>query len=189
MGKEESSLRQAFSPSLSLKGRGTGAKRQGEGVRGRGKTPDLLLARAKELRSKMTEAEEKLWSRLRASRLNGHKFRKQVPFSANYVADFVCPKAKLIVEADGSQHSDQAVYDAKRTRFFESQGYRVLRFWNNDILARTDAVLEVILAAIAEAPLPGAVAPVPLPLRERAIYLPLPQGERAGEQREPGEGI
>jgi very-short-patch-repair endonuclease len=178
----------AFPPSLSLEGRGTAAKRQGEGVRGRGKTPELLLARAKELRINMTEAEDKLWSRLRAGRFHGLKFRKQVAFSANYIADFVCPKAKLIIEADGSQHADQVTYDTRRTLFFEAQGYRVLRFWNNDILARTESVMDAILAAVEDSPLPGANAPVPLPLRERGAENPLPKGERDSSRCEQGEG-
>lgn len=129
--------------------------KQGEGVTRRGKTPEELLSRAKSLRANQTDAEQKLWSCLRAGRLNGIKFRRQVPFSADYVADFVCPSAKLIVEVDGSQHADQLEYDATRTRFFESQGYRVVRFWNNQVLGEMEAVLRAVLAATS-LPLPGA---------------------------------
>ena len=136
-------------------GGGTAAQRQGEGLSRRGKTPDRLLAYAKTMRKEPTEAEDRLWSSLRASRLGGWKFRHQVAFSADYIADFVCPTGKLIVEVDGSQHGEQVDYDASRTRFFETQGYRVLRFWNNDVLARTNAVLDAILAALTT-PLPGA---------------------------------
>jgi very-short-patch-repair endonuclease len=146
---------EAFPSSLSLKGRGTGAQRQGEGVTRRGKTPEDLLSHAKNLRTSQTEAEAKLWSRLRAGRFNGLKFRRQVPFSADYVADFVCPAAKLIIEVDGSQHVDQLAYDALRTRFFEGQGYRVIRFWNNQVLGDLDAVLRAVMAATS-LPLPGA---------------------------------
>ncbi len=154
---------EAFSKnSLSLKGRGTAAQRQGEGVRGRGKTPELLLQRSRELRIKSTEAEQKLWSRLRAKRLQDLKFRRQVAFSQNYIADFVCPSAKLIVELDGSQHAEQAAYDARRTQFFELQGYRVLRFWNNDVFGNFDGVLEAIVNA-SKSPLPARDASCPSP--------------------------
>ena len=132
---------------------------------GRGRTPPELLALAREARQEMGEAEERLWGRLRAGRLAGWKFRRQMPF-ARYRPDFTCPQAKLIVEVDGSQHADAIEQDAKRTRYFESEGYRVLRFWNDDVLRDTDTVLEAILAALAD-PLPGAGAPVPLPFRER----------------------
>jgi very-short-patch-repair endonuclease len=155
MGKTESDLKNAFPNTISRKGRGTAAEQQGEGVRGRGKTTDILLERSRALRADKTEAEEKLWSRLRAKRFYGLKFRHQVPFSANYIADFVCPKAKLIVELDGSQHVDQIAYDEKRTAFLEQQGYRVLRFWNNDVFHNIDGVLEAILAAL-QPPLPDA---------------------------------
>lgn len=107
------------------------------------------------MRSDPTAAEEKLWQRLRAWRLGGLKFRRQVAFGGKYIADFVCPSAKLIIELDGSQHAEQMTYDGKRTRFFQSQGYRVMRFWNNDVLGNTHTVLESIAAA-ALAPLPGA---------------------------------
>jgi very-short-patch-repair endonuclease len=159
-------LTEAFSStSLSLKGRGTAAQRQGEGVRvrGRGKTPELLLQRSKELRINSTEAEQKLWSRLRAKRLQDLKFRRQVAFSENYIADFVCPSAKLIVELDGSQHAEQAAYDARRTQFFEQQGYRVLRFWNNDVFGNFDGVLQAIVNA-SKSPLPARGASCPSPL-------------------------
>jgi very-short-patch-repair endonuclease len=160
-------VRTAYPASLSLKGRGTAAKRQGEGVLGRGRTPPDLLELAREARKEMGAAEERLWGRLRAGRLQGWKFRRQMPF-ARFRPDFTCPKAKLIVEVDGSQHVDDVARDERRTRYFESQGYRVIRFWNNDVLDLTEQVVEAILAALAS-PLPGANAPVPLPFREREI--------------------
>ena len=95
------------------------------------------------LRQNPTEAESRLWSRLRGRRLNNHKFRRQVPIGP-YIVDFLCVEQRLIVEADGSQHSEDI--DAPRTAFLEAQGYRVIRFWNQDILARTDDVLATILA-------------------------------------------
>jgi very-short-patch-repair endonuclease len=154
----------AFPDSLSLKGRGTAAQRQGEGVRGWGKTPVVLLERARRLRVCQTEAEAKLWARLRGRWLEGWKFRRQVAFSADYIADFVCAEAKLVVELDGSQHTEQVAYDERRTRFFEGQGYRVLPFWNNDAITSTDHVLEAILA-ILSAPHPAGCAGCPSPLQ------------------------
>lgn len=153
MGQEEPGVRDRY-PSLSLQGRGTAPKGQGEGPFHRGKTPDHLLDRSRALRGSQTEAEAKLWSRLRAGRLVGSKFRRQVPIG-NYIADFVCPDAKLIVEVDGSQHIEQSDYDERRRAFLENQGYRVLRFWNNEVLAATDSVLESIRLAVSS-PLPGA---------------------------------
>ncbi len=128
---------------------------QGEGDRapGRGKTPNHLLKRSRELRAGQTDAEAQLWSRLRAGRLPGWKFRRQVPIG-NYIADFVCPSAKLVIELDGSQHVEQAGYDARRTAFLEGQGYRVMRVWNSDALDNLDGVLEAILSQLA--PLLGA---------------------------------
>jgi very-short-patch-repair endonuclease len=156
-------VRTAFPSSLSLKGRGTGAKRQGEGVLGRGKTPKEMLDRARQLRSNQTEAEAKLWSRLRAGRFYGLKFRRQVAFSANYFADFVCPSARLIIELDGSQHAERTDYDERRTRFFEGEGYRVIRFWNNEVFLNMEGVLTAIHAAVTP-PLPGRCATGSSPL-------------------------
>ncbi len=153
--------------SLSLKGRGTAAQPQGEGVTYsvRGKKPETMLVNARRLRRERTEAEDRLWERVRDRRLQGFKFRSQAPIGA-YVADFLCSEAKLVVELDGSQHVDEAARDKQRTGFLVSQGYRVIRFWNHDVLARMDAVCEAILEALT-APHPGARAPVPLPFRER----------------------
>ena len=95
------------------------------------------------LRQNLTEAETRLWSRLRGRRLNDHKFRRQVPIGP-YIVDFLCIEQRLIVEADGSQHNEE--FDALRTAFLEARGYRVIRFWNQDILARTEDVLATILA-------------------------------------------
>jgi very-short-patch-repair endonuclease len=89
----------------------------------------------------MTDAEFKLWQRLRAAQLNGLKFRRQHPIPP-YIADFCCVAQRLIVELDGSQHSEQT--DAARTRYLEMQGWRILRFWDNDVLTQTDAVIETI---------------------------------------------
>ena len=106
----------------------------------------ITLTRAKVLRRNMTEAEKLLWSQLRNARLGGFKFRKQQPIGP-YIADFVCQEMRLIVEADGSQHAESD-HDARRDAFLMSKGYRVLRFWNNDIMANMRGVKEAILAAL-----------------------------------------
>jgi len=100
---------------------------------------------AKPLRREMTEAESKLWFRLRSRRLGGYKFRRQVTIDP-FIVDFLCLDRRLIVEADGSQHNEEA--DAERTAFLERQGYRVIRFWNNQVLGDIDAVLGAILEAL-----------------------------------------
>jgi very-short-patch-repair endonuclease len=114
---------------------------------------------ARHLRQSQTEAEIRLWTFLRGSRLDGFKFRRQHPIPP-YVLDFFCDAAKLAVELDGSQHSEVA--DLERTRALQSKGIRVLRFWDNDALRRTDAVLEAILASLRDPTL----TPTPLPMGE-----------------------
>ncbi len=88
---------------------------------------------ARTLRKASTDAEAKLWQGLRARQLNGYKFRRQVPMG-NYVADFVCLEARLIVEVDGGQHAERSDYDEARTDWLHAQGFCVLRFWNNEVL-------------------------------------------------------
>ena len=105
------------------------------------------MHRAGELRQNQTEAEAKLWSRLRAHRMAGVQFRRQHAIG-NYIVDFCSPRRKLIIELDGSQHLDQAEYDLERTQYLEAEGYRVLRFWNNDVMNEIDAVLNVIWTEI-----------------------------------------
>jgi very-short-patch-repair endonuclease len=156
MGETEPCVTKHFNPPSPSGERDSEQSSLGEGLSRRGKTSDHLLEYARSLRANQTEAEEKLWSRLRAKRFLGLKFRRQVSFSADYIADFVHPKTKLIIELDGSQHSDKLAYDSKRTKFFEGQGYRVIRFWNNDVFSGMDGVLEAILAAINSSPLPSA---------------------------------
>jgi very-short-patch-repair endonuclease len=108
---------------------------------------DRTLKRAKRLRREMTDAERKLWSVLRNSQLADAKFRRQQPIGP-FIADFVCQSARLIVEADGGQHV-HGESDNRRTAFLEGKGYRVLRFWNNDILENLDGVAQVIAAPLA----------------------------------------
>ena len=110
------------------------------------RTHDLpTTARAQTLRAAQTESETKLWHRLRDRRLGGMKFVRQAPIGP-YYADFVCRACKLIVEVDGSQHA-QSAYDEKRDASLVAQGYRVLRFWNDDVLRAIDDVCETIVAA------------------------------------------
>jgi very-short-patch-repair endonuclease len=119
---------------------------------------------AKRLRSQETQAETILWRHLRQLEPRGSHFRRQVAIGP-YIADFVCLAARLIVEVDGSQHgTDEGKrHDDARTRWLNAEGYRVLRFWNNDVMSRTTAVLEVIHQAIGPTPprLPAAGDPPP----------------------------
>ena len=98
---------------------------------------------ARQLRSKQTDTENLLWSRLRAHRLSGLKFRRQQPIGA-YVVDFVCPEKKLIIELDGGQHQERIGYDAVRDAWLKSEGYIVLRYWNNEVMGNLEGVLEDI---------------------------------------------
>ncbi|WP_424771780.1 endonuclease domain-containing protein [Pontixanthobacter sp.] len=95
----------------------------------------------------MTGAERRLWSHLRASQFEGVKFTRQFPIGG-YVADFACRSLKLVIELDGGQHSG-SVTDAARTKLIEAHGYKVIRFWNNDVLANTEGVLTRITEEIA----------------------------------------
>ena len=98
---------------------------------------------ARKMRADATKAENVLWQALRRKQLGGLKFKRQVPLDG-YILDFVCFEAKLIVEVDGSQHAESA-RDQARDRHFEAAGFRVLRFWNDDVLTGLDGVCRVIL--------------------------------------------
>jgi len=104
--------------------------------------------RARELRRDMTLAERKLWQALKTRQLDGHRFRRQHPLGP-YIADFACLEAGIVVEVDGGQHhaSEQ---DGRRDRYLQGIGFRVLRFWNNDVLANLEGVCTVIGQALAE---------------------------------------
>src|SRR5262245_8405518 len=97
--------------------------------------------RARRLRRERTDAEQKLWARLRDRQLCSAKFRRQHPIGP-FIADFCCVERGLVVELDGGQHAEQIEADQRRTGFIERQGYRVLRFWDNAVLNDTNAVLE-----------------------------------------------
>lgn len=113
------------------------------------RTTPKIFRRAKELRREMTPQERKLHAHLRAHRTGDVHFRPQHAIG-NYIADFCAPRRKLIVELDGSQHLEQDEYDSERTAFFESKGYRVLRFWNNDVTNNLESVLTEIWSALQE---------------------------------------
>ncbi len=102
-----------------------------------------MIRRAVELRHEPTPAESRLWTVLRGDRFFGVKFRRQHAIGP-YIVDFCCVQQKLIIELDGSQHVDQASYDRERTIYLESQGCRVIRFWNSEVLKDMDSVLRAI---------------------------------------------
>jgi very-short-patch-repair endonuclease len=91
----------------------------------------------------MTEAERRVWQILRSDQMKGYKFRRQVPIG-RYIADFVCHEVRLIVEIDGGQHDRSSPREAERGAFLQNEGYRILRFWNNEVLANLDGVHETI---------------------------------------------
>lgn len=101
------------------------------------------------LRRRLTPAESKLWTKLRGNQLESVSFRRQHAIGP-YIADFCAPKAKLVIELDGGQHAEQAEYDAQRTAYLEKHGYRVLRFWNNEVMKNIEGVWQVIEEAIKE---------------------------------------
>ncbi len=111
---------------------------------------DTRRLRARTLRKTMTDAELKLWKHLRARQIEGFRFRREVPID-RYIVDFVCPQAKLVVEVDGGQHQAQSSYDAGRTALLERQGYRVLRYWNHDVLRSVEDVVADIHRQLARA--------------------------------------
>jgi very-short-patch-repair endonuclease len=104
----------------------------------------MASPRARALRRTPTDAEARLWARLRRKQLDGVRFRRQHPLGP-YVVDCFCAEAKLIIEVDGGQHAQDT---DTRTRWLEGRGYRVVRFWNNDVLANTEGMLLVILEAL-----------------------------------------
>ncbi len=146
--------------------------------------PDWQRQAARRLRRDMTDAERKLWQALRAHRFRGVGFRRQAPLGP-YIADFVCHALKLVIEVDGGLHSVRQ-QDVARDAWSEGQGYRVLRFWNNDVLGNLEGVMDRIGREIAAAPPPrpfsGAFA---APLARRSPAKPT-RGE--GEGAAPRDG-
>ena len=126
----------------------------------------LLLDRARQMRSNPTDAERRLWSILRAGRIEGFRWRRQEVIDDLYIVDFVCFEHRLIVEADGGQHA-QSAYDAERDTYLTKQGFRILRFWNNDVLANGDGVVASILDAIDSHGAQTRADPTPQPLSRK----------------------
>ena len=102
-----------------------------------------LKDKARLLRKNMTTAEKKLWNHLRNKKFSALRFRRQV-ILGNYIVDFISFEPKIIIEVDGSQHIDQINYDLKRTAYLESIGYKILRYWNNEVLGNIEKVLNDI---------------------------------------------
>jgi len=127
----------------------------------------IYQERARDLRSHMNDAEKLLWSRLRAHRMDGRKFRRQHAFG-NYIVDFVCLASRLIIEVDGDSHGNDSreALDTQRTAYIEKLGFRVLRFWNDYVLTDLDNVTETIFEALNANSRPS---PQPSPLRGEGV--------------------
>ena len=110
--------------------------------------------RARALRNNLTDTERCLWSRLKRKQIHGRKFRRQFPVGP-YIVDFVCLEARLIIEVDGGQHAEQKQGDEIRDQWLSSQNFHVLRFWNNEVLSQTDAVMDTIVQALNNTPTPS----------------------------------
>ncbi|WP_457348404.1 endonuclease domain-containing protein [Sphingomonas sp. UYP23] len=113
--------------------------------------------RARDLRANATDAERRLWAQISARKVAGARFNRQVPIGP-FICDFVSRSAKLVIEVDGGQHTANAEADLSRTLYLERQGYRVLRFWNNDVMERIEGVVMTIERALVDSP-----SPQPLP--------------------------
>ena len=109
----------------------------------------ILQARARSLRDNATDAERCLWRHLRRRALAGFRFRRQVPI-AGYIVDFACLEARLVIEVDGGQHQEQRHCDVERDRRIAARGYKVLRFWDNEVLGETESVLGQVHRALTE---------------------------------------
>jgi len=137
----------------------------GEGDMPKYRVNKFKRSQAQTLRRALTDAELKLWQLLRSRQLGNIKFRRQVPIGL-WVVDFVAFEQMLVVEADGSQHAENAS-DKTRDADLQNRGFRVLRFWNNDILRNTNGVLQRIIEAIEQSPSPRGLRPRPSPSRSR----------------------
>ena len=113
--------------------------------------PINLTEVAKDLRKSMTDAERLLWQRLKAKQLDGLKFRRQEQIG-RFIVDFVCHDKGIVIEADGGQHAAEREKDEERTQWLNSQGYTVLRYWNNEILTNTEGVMESIRSVCMKVP-------------------------------------
>jgi len=113
---------------------------------------NALKDRARLLRKNMTLAEKKLWNQLRHKRFSSIRFRRQI-ILGNFIVDFVSLNPKIIIEVDGSQHIEQIDYDLKRTAYLESIGYKILRYWNNEVLGNIEKVLDDIWRHFFDSPI------------------------------------
>jgi very-short-patch-repair endonuclease len=111
-------------------------------------------ARSRELRLNATDAERKLWTQLSARKLAGIRFNRQFPIGP-FICDFVSRTAKLVIEVDGGQHAVDVAKDEARTAYLETRGYRVIRFWSNDVLERIEGVVSEIERVLADMPSPN----------------------------------
>jgi len=111
------------------------------------------VTKARNLRVASTDVERLLWTHLRGRHLGNFKFRRQQPI-VGYIVDFVCVQTRLVVELDGGQHAEHAAQDAHRTAMLEKNGFRVVRFWNDDVLKNLEGVLEEILRQLEAPPSP-----------------------------------
>jgi adenine-specific DNA-methyltransferase len=111
----------------------------------------MASVNARRLRKNPTDAEKRLWRYLRDKQLGGHRFRRQQPIGP-YIVDFFCPQIGVVIEIDGGQHSPET--DDNRTRWLEAGGYRVIRFWNNDVLGNPEGVWSALAAMLREYPPP-----------------------------------
>ncbi len=144
------------------------------------------IQRARRLRTEMTDAEVRLWIQLRRRQIDGYRFRRQVPIGP-YVVDFACLNARLVIEVDGGQHTEAVERDDRRTVWLESRGFRVLRFWNTDVLQRTEGVLESIRATLLG--LPPLHSPQSKGGTEDPRLKPVgPSLERSQHRSQPAEG-
>jgi very-short-patch-repair endonuclease len=109
----------------------------------------MTTERAKQLRKNSTDAERMLWRALRSRQIGGHKFRRQQPLGL-FIVDFVCLEARVVVEVDGGQHNEDEgpAYDQRRSQWLEKEGFRVIRFWNHEVLNQLDSVLDAISEAL-----------------------------------------
>ena len=122
----------------------------------------MMKERAKECRRNRTDAENRMWYYLRNRRLSGYKFVRELVIS-NYIADFVCREKKIIIEIDGGQHMAAVQYDLMRTKYLERNGYKVIRFWNNEVFQDIEAVMDSILNIINTVPHESPSSPTLLP--------------------------
>ena len=151
---------------------GEGGPRQG---RGTGEGALSLVKLARQLRAGMTDAERKLWLALKDRRFASFKFRRQVPVG-RYIADFVCFEARLVIEVDGGQHAD-SVRDVERDRWFAQNDFRVVRFWNHDVLQNIEGVLTALLEHVERTPQPSSRLREPPPSPARG------EGKKAEAER------